>query len=333
MSFNIFKILEKDNKELIHSAFISYLLDHNKNFRKKFIHETIENFKNSELEKSYSDKKIKIRIDVQIQNVEGNFIAIIENKFKSFPTGKQLNDYNKVFKSKFDKSMELKKVLFCFDKNTVKFETDWEILDYKDLLDFLKKEYISNNDDDEITFVRHYISFLEEYIENYKNLKSNCNHLFKSNLNKDQKFWLRLLNFQIANDFEKEFSDNQFEFNINPGNTSTPLLNIIPKHWKSKTNEEILIQFQGNDLKFYLHSKNKESANKLISYSTDKVWSNNIEIKKQTQRNQNSCFIFKTKLTDNLENDFKYDELFKLIADFYINIDQIIINNYSLLPQ
>ena len=327
--FNFFKILEKDNKELIHSAFISYLLDNNKNFRKNFIDEKIGNFKISELEKSYSDKKLKIRIDIEIRSSEGNFIAFIENKFKSFPTNKQLQNYDNVFKSKFDKSFELKKILFCFDKSITKLKTDWKILDYKDLLDFLKIDYQSKINSDEDIFVKHYITFLSDYIETYKNLKYNCNHLFKPNLTKDEKFWLKLLNSQIAMEFESEFSEQQFVFIINPGNTSTPLLNIIPTHWKSKTGEEVLIQFQGNQLKFYLHSKNKKSAQKLIQYSIDKTWNNNIEIKKLTKRNENSCFIFKTKITDNLDTDFTYKELYKLIIEFYNNIEEKIIKNYK----
>lgn len=327
--FNFFKVLEKDNKELIHSAFISYLLDNNEKFRKKFISDKITSFKTSELEKSYSDKKLKIRIDVELQNSDGSFITFIENKFKSFPNNKQLKDYNKVFKNRFDKSIELKKILFCFDKNIAKLETDWEIFDYKDLLNFLKNDYVQNNHSDENIFLKHYIAFLEEYIETYKNLKSNCNHLFKSNLTKDEKFWVRLLNSQIALEFEKDFTEHLFEFHINPGSTSTPLLNIIPKHWKSKIKEEVLIQIQGNDLKFYLHSNNKEIAYKLIKYCANKVWSEQIEIKKLNQRNPNSCFIFKTKISDNLNEKFTYKELYKLIVSFYNDIDEKIIKNYA----
>lgn len=90
--FNFFKVLEKDNKELIHSAFISYLLDNNKNFRKQFIHENIEDFDVSELEKSYSYKKTKIRIDIELRSKDRKHIIFIENKFKSFPTNKQLKN-------------------------------------------------------------------------------------------------------------------------------------------------------------------------------------------------------------------------------------------------
>lgn len=324
--FNFFKVLEKDNKELIHSAFISYLLDNNKNFRKQFIHENIEDFDVSELEKSYSYKKTKIRIDIELRSKDRKHIIFIENKFKSFPTNKQLKNYNIVFNNKFDKSLELKKILFCFDKSIIRFETDWEIFDYKDLLEFLQQDYKSEKINDENIFVKHYISFLGNYIETYKNLKSNCNHLFNSNLNKDEKFWVRLLNSQIAIEFEKKFNDQCFDFHINPGNTSIPLLNIIPKHWKDKIKEEVLIQLQGNDLKFYLHSNNKEAAEKLIRYCEAKIWNKNIELKKLTKRKQNSCFIFKTKLTENLDNNFTYKELYELIINFYSKINEIITN-------
>jgi|SRR5690606_1988757 hypothetical protein len=327
--FNFFKILEKDDKELIHSAFISYLLDNNIDFRKKFIHEKIDEFQISELEKSYRLEKLKVRIDIELKSIDGSFVTFIENKFKSFPTENQLKNYDKVFKKKFDKSTELKKILFCFDKNIVNFKTDWKILDYKDLLEFLKENYTSKSKDDESIFVKHYTLFLEEYIETYKNLKLKCNQLFNKQLTKDEKFWVRLLNSQIALEFEREFSTQNFEFHINPGNTAVPLLNILPKHWKEKTKEELLIQFQGNDLKFYLHSKNKENAEKIIRFSEGKIWKEKYEVKKLTERNQNSCFIFKTKLTENLNNDFTYKELYELIVDFYVKIDEKIIQNYS----
>ncbi len=328
-TFNFFKILEKDNKELIHSAFISYLLDNNKNFRKEFIHGKIEDFNSSELEKSYSFKKLRIRIDIELKSKDGKFITIIENKFKSFPTKKQLEDYNTVFKNKFKKPFELKKILFCFDKNIVKFKTDWVIFDYKDLLIFLRQDYKSKNHTDEHIFVKHYISFLSYYIETYKDLKSNCNHLYESNLSKDDKFWVRLLNSQIAMEFEKEFPDKNFDFVINTGNAGIPFLDIIPKHWEEKTKEKLLIEFQGDDLKFYLHSKNiEDSASKLINYCESKIWDNNIELKKLNQSSPKTCFIFKTKLTQNLDSNFKYKELFDLIVDFYKKIDLKIIQTY-----
>lgn len=328
-NFNFFKVLEKDNKELIHSAFIAYLIDSNINFRNYFISDKNEDFEKSELEKSYSRNKKRIRIDIQVKNRQDNFVAFIENKFKSFPTEKQLKDYNKVFEANFDKKQTLKKILFCFDKNIVNFKTDWTIFDYNDLLQFLKKEFESKKEkNDEVIFVKHYISFLEEYINKYEQLKDICHNLFNSSLSNDDKFWIRLLNSQIAIEFEKKFSDKEFDFVINPGNASVPVLNIIPKHWKNRIKQEVLIQFQGKDLKFYLHSENKDIANELISYCEDKLWDENIELKKQSKKKEKSCFIFKKRVDENLKKDFKYKDLFDLIVDFYRKIDEKIINKY-----
>ena len=81
--FNYFKILEKDDKELIHSAFISHLLDSNKDFRKLFV----ENNKwlSPKLEQSYSHNKKRCKIDIELRSADERTILFIENKFKSFP--------------------------------------------------------------------------------------------------------------------------------------------------------------------------------------------------------------------------------------------------------
>ena len=117
----------------------------------------------------------------------------------------------------------------------------------------MKKDIDTDYASDEKTFIRHYILFLEEYLEEYKNLENTCSRLFKKGLTKEDKFWSRLLNSKIALEFKNKI-EGDFKYVINPGSTSTPLLNIIPKKWKEIVGEEVLIQFQGNSLKFYLHS-------------------------------------------------------------------------------
>src|SRR5690606_23792563 len=144
--FNIFKILSKDDKELIHSAFIKFLLD-----EYPFVFEDLFNLKNvkfdkAELEKSErisiskdeadrlgikysklnnSGEVIKhIRIDINVKSTNSNHRVLIENKFKSFPNQTQLDLYNKID----IKADNVHKYLFCFDKSIINFETgDWEL--------------------------------------------------------------------------------------------------------------------------------------------------------------------------------------------------------------
>lgn len=325
--FNFFKILEKDNKELIHSAFISFLLDKNIEFR-DFLKIPKSQYLPSKLEKQYSIKNDRCRIDIEMISNDSNNLIFIENKFKSFPYIKQLQKYDKVFKGNFSKEKKLTKILFCFDKSLITFDTDWHIYDYSDLINFISKNYDLTKRDDESIFINHYFLFLKEYYEEYRQILKNSKKLFDKFVSNDDKFWLRLLNSQIVLYFQNKLNLNQFDFLTNPGNTSTPLLNIVPKKWKEITGEELLIQFQGKDLKFYIHSNDKERIQKIINYCSDKLWNEEIEIKKLSKRKEGSCFIFKININDIIDENYSFENLIKVIEDFYHNIDSKMIKNY-----
>lgn len=325
--FNYFKILGKDDKELIHSAFISHLLKYNEDFRKLFAENN--EWLSPKLEQSYSHNKKKCKIDIELRSADERTILFIENKFKSFPDEQQLINYDEIFKQKFNEDVKLIKFLFCFDKKIICFDNSWNVFDYKDLLNFLKKNIQTYRcSGDEKTFIRHYILFLEEYVEKYNNLDKTCSHLFKKRLSKEEKFWLRLLNSKIALEFKNNVKGN-FKYLINPGNTSTPLLNIIPKKWQEIIGEEVLIQFQGNSLKFYLHSANKSIAEKLIKFSKGQIKSNKIKFKNLTKRKENSCYIFETKINNNLNGDFTPNDIYRFLLAFYEKIDNKIVEPYT----
>lgn len=324
--FNYFKILEKDDKELIHSAFISHLLHTNEDFLKLFVEN--KNMLSPKLEQSYSHNKKRCKIDIELRSADERTILFIENKFKSFPDDQQLINYDEIFKQKFNEDIKLIKFLFCFDKKLISFNNSWNIFDYGDLLNFLKKNIQTYPQGDEKTFIRHYILFLEEYVEKYYNLDKTCSHLFNNRLSKKEKFWLRLLNSKIALEFKNNVKGD-FKYVINPGNTSTPLLNIIPKKWEEIIGEEVLIQFQGNSLKFYLHSANKSIAEKLIKFSKSQIQSNKIKFKNLTKRKENSCYIFETKINNNLNGDFTLNDIYRFLLAFYEKIDNKIIEPYT----
>jgi len=334
--FNFFKVLEKDNKELVHSAFIAYLIDSDKQFAKEFLNISDKDLELSRLETSYIEnnrnklKKLRIRIDIEVRSRDGATVTFIENKFKSFPTKRQLDDYNRVFKSHFDKVIKINKILFCFDKRIVNFPTDWQIYDYADILSYLKKNYHLDGQDDKSIFIRHYFRFLEDYFTRYSKLDQTCHQLFHLGVTIEEKFWIRLLNSKIAMQFEQEFCDREFYMVINPGNTAVPLLNIIPLDWKTKMGEETLIQFQGNDLKFYLHSDNKKAAEKIILHAGPKRWNERLELKTISKRQEKSCYIFKMKVVENLRKEFTYTELYEIIKEFYIQTNKLIVESYVL---
>ena len=92
--------------------------------------------------------------------------------------------------------------------------------------------------------------------------------------------------------------------------------------------EEVLIQFQGNSLKFYLHSANKNIAEKLIKFSKTQIKSNKIKFKNLTKRKENSCYIFETKINNNLNNEFTPNDIYRFLLAFYEKIDNKIVEPY-----
>lgn len=289
------------------------------------------------MEKTYIEKtkskskKLRARIDIELVSKDQRSFIFIENKFKSFPNKKQLDDYDKVFKSNFDKSHQLKKILFCFDKELVRFfNPDWEICDYSELLEFMKTEFDLKRNEDESIFIRHYFDFLNEYLENYKVYKTNCSRLFRKHPDNNEKFWLRLLNSQVGLSFSKKINNVDFEMVVNPGNTSTPVLDIIPLRWNAITGMKLLIQLQGDDLKFYTHSKDRNLIQNMIDFSSSRTWNGRTELKKLSKRESNSCFIFKIKVSDSLGDNFSLSDVADLVIDFYQNINNKIILDYQL---
>ena len=93
-------------------------------------------------------------------------------------------------------------------------------------------------------------------MEEYNELMKDCSYLFKKKeLTKKEKFFLRIVNSQVALELKKNMS-KEIHFVINPGNTPIPLINIIPADWGRKINKKIetsfedrklLVQFQKNE--------------------------------------------------------------------------------------
>lgn len=183
-------------------------------------------------------------------------------------------------------------------------------------------------------FINHYIQFLERYYNTYDEIKNNCKEIFsgsgtKPRYSSDNKFWMNLiysnLRLELYTHFKKEKID--VKYRISPGNTSTPLINILPQHWKfGEKGRETLIQFQGDLIKFYCHTNDPEFL-EIVNQKTHTIESlkaGKYKLKPQINNNPKSRYIFQVKLTDLLLNPMEYNvkDLCKVIVDLYNQIDK-----------
>lgn len=192
------------------------------------------------------------------------------------------------------------------------------------------KDRLSNSD--KKIFILHYLNFLEDYYDEYQKLdKTSVKYLLNQD-NKESKFWVKLIYTNLALRFEKYFSKNEIEANIvaNPGNTSIPLLNIIPNHWKID-NKELLIQIQNGKFKFYAHTGDKDFLNKIRQFSQEHINNEFAKIKKDTQRISRSECIFSLDINERLNENsiLTHEEFFDYILKFYNEIDEKIIKKIS----
>ncbi|MGI4867768.1 MAG: PD-(D/E)XK nuclease family protein [Janthinobacterium lividum] len=331
--FNIFKALEKDDKELIHSSFLSFLLSENGILYRDFFGISEIEFEKPVLEKTYllkldNKKNVKRRIDIEAVSVDGKSVLVIENKFKSFPYKQQLIDYDIIYESYHSGKIKYR-FLFCFDKALIDFKSDWVVFDYQDLLSFIKNNYFQIEDDAKLLFIKHYYDFLKEYYEHYKQLVHNGEAMFMNSFNSEYKFWLRLfysaLRLELTKYFEK--LGKEVRFDIDGGATKVPLLNIIPNGWKID-GKELLIQFQGNELKFYSHSGDRYFIEKVVAIAKNYIHYNGIEFKKMTRKNSATYYILKIKLLYLMTDKAIYniDTIKSVIIKFYNDIDARVIN-------
>ncbi|MEK6512411.1 PD-(D/E)XK nuclease family protein [Myroides odoratimimus] len=330
--FNFFKILEKGDKELVHSAMLAYLIDNEEKFRTDFLKLPLTTYTTTVLEKSLSYKKQvrsknkRIRFDVFCESTDGKNIVVIENKFKSAPDAIQLKEYNEGLKKNFSNT-EIHKILFCFDKSLatkVVEEVEWKVFDYVDLLNELETGKYNGNSDAEKLFIEHYCTLLKEYIDHKVAFEKDASTLFKRGLDNDQRFWRRLFNAKL---YLELVNDEQFTncgYALNPGNVSDPLLNILPDHWKGIIGNELLFQVQGDDLKLYVHYENKnEDISKwksFLTYVGERFVSEykDFEVKKLVNTMPGSMFICKVKVKSNVVGGIVTVEAVKnLIKKFY----------------
>ncbi len=347
--FNFFTILSKDDKELIHSSFLQFLLkdEITSQFILKHLfpefRATLD--QNSVcLEKVYTykvpvengkAKTKRIRLDIEAKSKDEQTILLIENKFKSFPNEWQLNRYDDRFLEAYpDKSVV--KYLLCFDKTIIPFDRqEWQFISYQDVFTVLKALLSRIELElDKKTFIQHYINFLEPYLLKYEEVKLNCGYLFFDGKNDANKFWIRHINAIVRLKLDKYFSEKSVavHFNVNPGNTSVPLINISPLHWNN--NElvpNLCIQVQDHNLKYYFGAKGNLEFNSLRLSALTYIEDASGKFNKSDANRGETNFIYLERLEPSVNNsNFSVDDFSNRIIDFYEKIDIVARKRFDL---
>lgn len=327
--FNIFYTLGKDDKELIHSAFIKFLLRENDSLYLKMFGLSGLKFHEPKLENTYTIKDSAIvkgaqrrRIDIEILSKDENHIIFIENKFKSFPYEEQLLAYDEILRTNY-KYQTPHKALLCFDKELIAFNTTWKIFDYKWLLAHIAANYLPNVDPEKTILITHYLSFLEEEYRLYDEYKTDLTPVFSDPAS--NRFWLKLfysaLRLRIEQHFERQ--NREVKFYINPGSSNLPLLNIMPG-WKIQ-GKDLLIQLQGNEIKLYAHTDESISLARLVKRLKEMLADEGYKFKTETTRKSSTRFVLKTKLLNlSTSQQITLEDIHNEVMIFFEKMDAII---------
>ncbi len=333
-SINIFKVLSKDDKELIHSAFISFLLSQYSIVRQEILGSEFGEIDYPKLEVPYSYKyefkdgdeikykKKRIRFDIQINNLDNSKLCVIENKFKCLPTRKQLNEYSNFISSHFDK--EVKKILISFSDCTKNIlPNDWIQLTYSDIYNIISQIEDYGSQRNKI-FIEEYLSFLNEYLEVYRIYKNgNLIELFRNPTVGENRFWLRLILSELLVNLHAH--EDKFDFlYIDLGGSNVPLINLHSNFIWRKKNHEFVIQLQGSDIKFYSHFWDGMNGKKLVAETIQSLRDNNLAtkgsgvFKKQTKKTEKSMFVYKEDILKEIpEKYFNLSTIENYIIDFF----------------
>jgi hypothetical protein len=199
-------------------------------------------------------------------------------------------------------------------------------------LKFIETNCFKNTNKDKELFIKHYHAFLLDYYKQYQQISKDSRSLFIKPNADENKFWLRLIYSALHLKLIKYFKEKNIEvhFDLNSGSTQVPLLNIIPKNWKIN-GKELLIQFQGDDLKFYAHSNDKTFIESIVNKAKQEFKNDQVDFKKMTKREANSYFIFKTKLSAKIKanQEFNLTNIMNSVVEYYDEIDRKVITKYS----
>ncbi|GEM_PF-3142892 len=353
-TFNMFTVLGKDDKELVHSAFLCFAL--NKALIKDMFDVDIDNpILHSEInlkdhygkllkqDGEQEDDKQRTRLDILIESKDKSQIIAIENKFKAFPSEHQLQVYDK----KLDRltSKRIARILLCFNAKYSTSNNKWKVKTYEHVLNILN-QHKHTFKGDELVLVNHYIAFLQDYSTAYIRLHSQPTllHSFLLGTAQDaaqdaaqellirqdlRNFWMDLLHSELewvlARKRKDVFAFSRFQ-------STTHGINITPKlqAWRNPQHGEYVLQLQGRELKFYFHlndsswseaRKQLEGVQRLLKkqpsvFAEAEFKSLNVNFGRK------SCFVYREDLVSLLPPEtFTLDNIAKYILCFYDKIN------------
>lgn len=351
-TINYFEIFSAADREMIHSAMMEFLFNDNF-FREKFF-PGIKFPAKPDFTREYVFPKTRLRCDLVIQDGDKP-ILFLENKFKSFPTRKQLDDYTKeIRKIETDRKLppNTPRYLLAFNSaalgDCLAENTGWIVLSYNDVKEAITGFLLQNPamEDRKQRLLQEYVDFLNDYITQYEKVIENPLHLTEfTDLEKRRNYNLfrRLFLGNIASRLNRDVPD--LVISANSGGAKEPLLDIYPPDWNkipyqgsvSKKEKEqwpkIFMQLQGDKIKFYLRwreagtDKKKDIDPTLVQSVVEYIGKlqglNGIDlehIKIRMDSKNASCTICERPftLTDNIEDSVSQ------VLDFYSEIDKAV---------
>lgn len=273
MSFNYFEVFAGADKEMMHSAMLRHILLHHPALAQKLFTAFPQKVDVVELEKPYALNKQLYRMDVEAwstdeQHLDEQHLLVIENKFKAFPTLRQLEEYDALYQHEKKKPVCY---LVCFALEGVPFQENnvvrtpnfiWNILCYREIEAGIE-EYLAAGSNsgsplaaDDATLLRHYADYLHTYYLQYDAVRESYHNAFMPPANdragekrvaeQKNRFWQRLALSTLGNDFtarRRTLGICTQESDASYGGSTSPLLMIFPAHW------DALLQhlFQGSN--------------------------------------------------------------------------------------
>ena len=333
---NYFEIFSAADREMIHSAMLEFLLN------ETFFRESLFPGVNFPIRPDFRREMVmpgRLRSDLVILDGD-NPILYLENKFKSFPTQKQLADYDKHI------GKNTAKYLLVFNTaalgDCLEDNRGWKVLTYGDVKAALE-EFLGQNqalEQRRRILLEEYAAYLGKYINLYNEVMAAPRLLDDLKKEHDYNMFRRLFLGNIAASQQKRIPG--LVVSANSGGATEPLLDLYPPDWNQipykesdKPNEKnkwpkIFMQLQGDKIKFYLRWREAGSAKKkdldpklvkaILGYVSRLEGLQGIDLKKMESRMASknaSCTICERpfELTDNMEDSVKQ------VLDFYRQLD------------
>lgn len=332
--FNIFEVLSKDDKELIHSAFLAFLMPRYDFIKNELLGDSFGKIEFICTEVSYkysvepnrqgqpkSGKK-SVRFDIFVRSEDDSEICIIENKFKCIPTKKQLATYSNAIQENFE-GKKVRKVLICFSDSLANIlPKDWFVISYQKIHELVNKIEDFQCKKEEF-FIKDYLFMLDNYLKKYQFFKKEgLFDLFKNPTKEDNRFWLRLILSEILKNLHKY--KNEFNRLDGPSMHSIPIIDLYSPNLERKENKyNFLIQLKGSRIEFYCHYWNGADGKALVEDKIQILNNNNLGVKESgafktgIKTGGKSMYVYQENIIKEMKKeDFTFENIELYIVDF-----------------